>query len=187
MTTIAIMAVQNKHEHVLRSLLMVVVFLAATAFGSFVMMGVVSPATHRSQGQLDLPYSQREVWHALLDVDSRSQFEAEWSLVGISSRDREGALVWEAETGYGKICQFKRVATHSPSRVVLEGFSPERNSRTTTEFRLESLGNGRTRVIATQTRETQEWFDRSLLVLHGMNHSLQNTFGYLKTYFANAS
>ena len=180
------MAIQHKHEHVLLSLFMVVFFLVATALGSFVMMGVVSSATHRSQGQLDLPYSQREVWKALLDVDSRSQLQADWSLVQISSRDRDGALLWEAETGYGKLCQFERVTTQAPSRVVFEEFSPERNSRTTTEFRLESLGSSLTKVVATQTRETERWFDRSMLVLHGMNHNLQDTFGYLKTYF-NAS
>ncbi len=181
------MAIQHKHEHVLLSLLMVVVFLAVTAFGSFVMMGVVSPSTRQSQGQIALPYSQREVWQALLDVKSRNQIQAGWTLVQISSRDRNGALQWEAKTDYGKLSQFERVSTQSPSRVVFEEYSPLRNSRTTTEFRLESLGNSRTKIIATQTRETERWFDRSLLVLHGMNHNLKGTFGYLKTYFGSAS
>ena len=179
----AYMAIQHKHEHVLLSLFMVVLFLVATAFGSFAMMGVVSPSTHRSQGQIDLPYSKREVWQALLDVESRSKFQQDWTLVQVSTRDHDGALRWEANTGYGKLCQFERVSTQSPSRVVFEEFSLERRSRTRTEFRLESLGNSRTKVVATQTRETERWFDRSLLVLHGVNHGMQNTLGYLKTYF----
>ncbi len=181
------MVVRQKHEHVLLSLFMVVVFLAVIAFGSFVMIGIVSSATHRSQGQIDLPYSQREVWHALLDVDSRNQLQADWSLVQVSSRDHNGALRWEALTSYGKLSQFERITTQAPTRVVFDESSQERNSRTTTEFRLESLGNSRTRVVATQTRETDRWFDRSLLVFHGMNHDLQDTFGYLKTYFDSAS
>ena len=183
----AYMAVQSKHEHVLLSLVVVAAFLVATAFGSFVMMGVVSSSLHRSQGQIDLPYSQREVWQALLDVDSRNQLQANWVLVQVSSRDRDGAFQWEAETGYGKLSQFERVTTQAPSRVVFEEYSFVRDSRTTTEFRLESLGNSSTRVVATQKRETKRWFDRSLLVFHGMNHNLQNTFSYLKVYFDSAS
>ena len=181
------MAIRHKHEHVLMSLLMVVVFLAITAFGSFALMGVISSATHRSQGQVELPYSQREVWQALLDVDLRNSIQEDWALVQVSSRDRNGALQWEAQTSYGKLSQFERVTTQSPSRVVIKEVSLKRNSSTTTEFRLESLGNSRTMVVATQTRETSRWFDRSLLVFYGMNHSLQDTFRYLKTHFDSAS
>ncbi len=181
------MAVRKKHEHVLLSLFMVVVFLAVTAVGSFAMIGIVSSATHRSQGQIDLPYSQREVWQVLLDVDSRNLLQANWSLVQVSSRDSNGALQWEALTSYGKLSQFERITTQAPTRVVFKEASLERNSSTTTEFRLESLGNSRTRVVATQTRETERWFDRSLLVFYGMNHNLQDTFGYLKAYFDSAS
>ncbi len=186
-TEMAYMAIENKHHHLMLSSFMVVVFLAATVLGSFVILGIVSQPTHRSQGQIELPYSQREVWQALLDVNSRSQIQTNWVLSQVSTRDRNGALQWEAQTKYGKLSQFERVSTQEPSRVVFEEFSPLRNSRTTTEFRLESLGNSRTRVVATQNRETSRWFDRSLLVLYGMNHNMKGVFGYLKTYFDNGS
>lgn len=177
------MAVGGKHRHLFLSWLLVVVFLVITGFGSFAMMGLVSSTTHRSEGQIDLPYPQHEVWRALLDVEARSRLRSDWGNVQVLAQDRDGALQWEADTGFGKRSRFERTTTQAQSRIVVESVSYERNTKMITDSRIESLGAGRSRVVIVQERETPSWYDRSLLILYGINYSLQDALAYLRTYF----
>lgn len=178
-----VMAVEGKHRHLFLSWLLVVVFLVVTSLGSFAIMGLVSSTTHHSEGQIDLPYPQQEVWRALLDVEARSQLRSDWSNVQVLAQDRDGALQWEADTSFGKRSRFERTTTQAQSRMVVVAISYEHNTKIITDYRIESLGAGRNRVVIAQERETPRWYDRSWLILHGIDYSLQDTLAYLRTYF----
>ena len=175
--------VGGKHRHLFLSWLLVVVFLVVTGFGSFAIMGLISSSTHRSEGQIDLPYPQHEVWRALLDVEARARLRPDWGNLQILTSDRDGALQWEADTSFGKRSSFERTTTQAQSRIVVEAVSYDRQTKITTDSRIESLGAGRSRIVIVQERETPSWYDRSLLILHGINHSLKDTLAYLKVYF----
>ena len=176
-------AVDGKHRHLFLSWLLVVVFLVVTGFGSFAIMGLVSSATQRSEGQIDLPYPQHEVWRALLDVEARSRLRSASGNLQILARDRDGALQWEVDTSFGKRSRFERTTTQAQSRIVVETISYERDTKVVTDTRIESLGAGRSRVVIVQERETPGWYDRSSLILLGINHSLKDSLAYLRAYF----
>lgn len=178
-----VMTAGNKHQHLILSWTLVIAFLVAIATGSFAMVGLLAPVKHRSEAKVVLAYSQNDVWQAMLDVETRAQIQNGWSNLQVITRDQYGPSQWEADTNFGSRKLFKRTSTQPQSTIIIEANSYERNMKITTEYRIEVLGAESSRVVINQQQQTPGWYDRSLLMLHGINYEIKDTISYLKEYF----